>query len=197
MAKKIFDIVFAITGLVLLAPLFIAIAIIIKLDSIGPVFFRQERVGQNGRIFKIYKFRTMATLQSSEALKITVGADRRITKSGAILRKYKIDELPQLINILKGEMSFVGPRPEVAEYVKYYSDMDRAVVLSVKPGITDWASLKFKDENDILAKEENPEQAYINKILPIKLRYYRFYVKKRSVYMDIVIILQTIMAVVR
>ncbi len=150
-----------------------------------------------GKPFRIFKFRTMQTLQDKSSLKITVGADKRITRVGAFLRKYKIDELPQLINIIKGEMSFVGPRPEVAEYVKYYSDESRRIIFSVRPGITDLASIKFKNENEILSKESNPEAAYIEKILPKKLRYCRFYVKKRSFCGDLFIIIQTILAVVK
>jgi lipopolysaccharide/colanic/teichoic acid biosynthesis glycosyltransferase len=194
--KRIFDIIFSSIGLILLAPLFIVIAVLIKVDSKGEVFFRQVRVGKNEVPFKIYKFRTMASKQKGSELKITIGNDRRITNIGKTLRKYKIDELPQLINILKGEMSFVGPRPEVQEYVKHYSKQNRDTVLSVRPGITDIASIEFKDENTILAKEADPEKAYIEKILPKKLRYCRFYVNNQSLCYDVFIILQTLKAVV-
>ncbi len=193
MTKRIFDIFFASIGLLVLSPALAAIAILIDLDSAGGIFFRQERIGKNGKPFRIFKFRTMRA--DNKGMKITVGNDSRITKIGQFLRKSKLDELPQLINILKGEMSFVGPRPEVAEYVKYYSDRDRKIVLSVRPGITDWASIKFKNESEILAKETNPEQAYINKILPKKLRYCRFYVKHQSLLGDVVIILKTLKAI--
>jgi lipopolysaccharide/colanic/teichoic acid biosynthesis glycosyltransferase len=193
--KRIFDFVLSIIGLIFLAPLFLAIAIIIKFDSKGNAFFRQERVGENEKIFRIFKFRTMQTMQEKDSSKITIGKDSRITNIGHFLRKYKLDELPQLINILYGEMSFVGPRPEVPEYVKYYSDYNRKIVLSVKPGITDIASIKFKNENNILANEANPHQAYIERILPKKLRYCRFYVKKQSLCGDVAIILKTIKAI--
>jgi lipopolysaccharide/colanic/teichoic acid biosynthesis glycosyltransferase len=194
MMKRIFDLTFSTLGLIALAPIFLIISIIIKLDSQGAIFFRQERVGLNGKPFRIFKFRTMKTANSG--LKITVGSDSRITKIGAFLRKYKIDELPQFINILVGEMSFVGPRPEVPEYVKYYSEANRKIVLSVPPGITDLASIKFKNENDILAKEANPEQAYITKIMPKKLRYCRFYVQNQSLCYDVVIMWKTVWAVI-
>lgn len=138
----------------------------------------------------------MTSKHKGGELKITIGNDSRITNIGKTLRKYKIDELPQLINILKGEMSFVGPRPEVPEYVKYYSQKDRDIVLSVRPGITDIASIEFKDENAILSQEADPEKAYIEKILPKKLRYCRFYVKKQSLAYDVSIILKTLQAVV-
>lgn len=194
--KRIFDIIFSIIGLLLLAPLFIVIAVLIKADSKGEIFFRQVRVGKDEIPFKIYKFRTMTSKHKGGELKITIGNDSRITNIGKTLRKYKIDELPQLINILKGEMSFVGPRPEVPEYVKYYSQKDRDIVLSVRPGITDIASIEFKDENATLSQEADPEKAYIEKILPKKLRYCRFYVKKQSLAYDVSIILKTLQAVV-
>jgi len=197
MTKRIFDITLASIGIILLAPLFVIIAAIIKRDSEGNVFFRQERIGKNGNKFRIFKFRSMATMQNSGSLKITVGDDIRITKIGGFLRKYKIDELPQLFNVLAGEMSIVGPRPEVEEYVNHYSPHNKNVVLSVRPGITDLASIRFRSESDILALEANPAEAYINKILPRKLRYYRFYVKKQSMILDIKIIWMTIMAVVK
>jgi lipopolysaccharide/colanic/teichoic acid biosynthesis glycosyltransferase len=196
MLKRIFDLKCSILGLIILSPLFLIIAILIKLDSPGPIFFRQERVGKNGKPFRIYKFRTMQTAQATDSSKITVGKDSRITKIGHTLRRYKLDELPQLINILHGQMSIVGPRPEVPEYVKYYSDANRKIVLSVKPGITDIASIEFKDENNILANEANPQKAYIEKILPKKLRYCRFYVRKQSLCLDIAIIFKTLKAVV-
>lgn len=195
--KNIFDKISALFGLSLLAHFFIIIAIIIKLDSKGPVFFRQERVGKGGHIFRIYKFRTMAAVQESGSSKITVGNDKRITKIGAVLRKYKIDELPQLINVLLGQMSIVGPRPEVAEYVAHYRERDKKIVFSIKPGITDLASIKFRNESEILAAEKNPHEAYIKKILPRKIKYYLFYARKNNICMDIWIIYRTILAVVR
>ncbi len=197
MPKIILDITLSITGIVFLAPLFIIISVLIKLDSPGPVFFRQERIGKNGHTFRIYKFRSMTEAQEKNSLKITIGGDKRITKTGHLLRKYKIDELPQLFNVLSGNMSLVGPRPEVAEYVNHYSQRDKDIILSVRPGITDFASIRFRNESDILAHEENPQQAYIAKILPRKLRYCRFYVQKRSLLLDLQIIWMTLMAVAR
>lgn len=193
MTKRFFDIVFSIFGLATLAPLFLAISILIKLDSPGTIFFRQQRIGKKGKPFRIFKFRTM---YDNNGLKITTGKDSRITKIGYLLRKYKIDELPQLLNIITGDMSFVGPRPEVPEFVSHYSQYNREIVLSVRPGITDIASVKFRNENDILTHEENPESAYITKILPKKLRYCRFYVKNQTLCGDIGIILKTLKVLV-
>lgn len=195
MIKKIFDFIVALLALFILLPFFLVVAVLIKADSKGAVFFRQTRVGKGGKLFKIYKFRTMEQVQPEGGLKITVGGDSRITKIGRALRKSKLDELPQLINIIKGEMSFVGPRPEVPEYVEHYSQQDKDIVLSVRPGITDLASIEFRDENDILAGEDEPEKAYIEKILPEKLKYCRFYVDNQSFFGDIAIILRTIKAV--
>lgn len=192
MIKRLFDFLCAFLGMLVLSPVFILFSILIKLDSTGPIFFRQKRVGLHGKDFSIYKFRSMRVAQDKKALKITVGKDNRITKLGAFIRKTKLDELPQLINIIKGDMSLVGPRPEVPEYVKYYSDNDKKIIFSVRPGITDIASIRFRNESDILATKNNPEQAYIDEIMPIKLRYCRFYVKKQSLFLDIKLILQTL-----
>jgi len=197
MIKRIFDFCAALVGLVVLAPLFFVVAVLIKLDSDGEVFFRQTRVGKGGKDFSIYKFRTMAKSKNKDDLQITVGADMRVTKIGKFLRKYRIDELPQLINVIKGDMSLVGPRPEVPEYVRHYPNGKNDIVLSLRPGITDLASINFKDEADILASQSNPEKAYIERILPKKLRYCRFYIKKRSFCYDIAIIFKTFMAVVK
>lgn len=195
MAKRIFDLVFTIPGLILLLPLFCAVALWIRSDSVGPVFFRQKRVGQYGRCFYIYKFRTMVVDAENLGKQITVGRDLRVTKSGTFLRKYKIDELPQLINVLLGDMSLVGPRPEVPRYVDEYSEADRQMVLSVKPGITDNASIEFRSENEILGKSINPEESYIKEILPIKIKYYKEYVLTHSVIGDFFIIIKTLVAV--
>lgn len=194
MAKRIFDILFAAIGLIVLLPLFVLLAVAIKIDSKGPVFYRQERVGQFGRIFKIHKFRTMATEQEKTSLQITVGADKRITRVGRFIRKIKLDELAQLLDVLIGTMSLVGPRPEVPRYVACYPNDIRELVLSVKPGITDRASIEFKDESAMLAQASNPESVYIDKILPIKLGYYVDYVKNNSMYGDVKIILATLLA---
>ena len=158
-------------GLILLAPLFAAIAVWIRLDSSGPVFFRQERVGRGGLAFRIHKFRTMLSAPADTAARdITIGADPRITRAGAFLRRHKLDELPQLIDVLFGDMSLVGPRPEVPHYVATYPDAIRAKVLSVRPGITDPASLQFRNESELLARAADPEREYREVVLPAKLR---------------------------
>ena len=195
--KRIFDLVFSLAGLIILSPLFLLVTILIKRDSAGPVFFRQTRVGRGGEPFRIHKFRTMTTDSSAHSLRLTVGSDPRITRTGRWLRRYKLDELPQLIDVVRGKMSLVGPRPEVPEYVKCYSRDQKDIVLSVRPGITDNASIEYRDENDILAESDNPEQDYIEKILPIKLGYYLRYVSERSMTGDIAIILRTISAIFR
>ena len=195
MLKRGFDIVFAGLVLLIFAPLLSAVALWVSLDSPGPVFFRQKRVGLSGREFMIYKFRTMTVDAESRGPQITVGADARITRSGAFLRKYKIDEFAQFINVLIGDMSVVGPRPEVPQYVALYPGSTRELVLSVRPGITDRASIEFKDENEILGKSPDPRQAYVNEVLPIKLRYYTAYVQQRSFLEDLKIIFATILAV--
>ena len=197
MAKRLFDWLASGLGLLVLAPLFLVLALWIKLDSIGPVFFRQERVGQDGRLFRIHKFRTMVIDAERLGLQITVGADARVTSVGHWLRKYKLDELPQLLDVWLGHMSLVGPRPEVQRYVACYPADLRAVVLSVRPGITDRASIEFKDENEILGSAVDPHMAYMNEVLPIKLRYYVEYVKTRSFLGDIFLILKTFAALVR
>ncbi|WP_069470437.1 sugar transferase [Candidatus Marithrix sp. Canyon 246] len=188
-SKRIFDVCCVIPGLILLSPLFLIIAIWIKLGSRGSVFFLQERVGQFGKSFKIIKFRTMHPALSE--LKLTVGQDVRITRCGKFLRRSKLDELPQLINVLKGEMSLVGPRPEVAEYVAHYPDIIKDYVLSVPVGITDYASIEFHNENEILGNSQQPEFDYIEKILPIKLAYHQQYVKQQSLLLDITLIFKT------
>ena len=197
MAKRLFDFFFAGVGLIVLLPLFVLLALAIKVDSRGPVFYRQERVGQFGRIFRIHKFRTMVTQGEKTSLQITVGADYRITRVGRFIRKTKFDELAQLLDVVKGNMSLVGPRPEVPRYVAYYPDNVRALVLSVKPGITDLASIEFKDESDILGRASNPESVYIEKILPIKLGYYVDYVKSNSVGGDLRIVLATLLSLIK
>lgn len=195
-AKRLFDVFFASTGLLFLTPLFALIAIIIKLDSAGPVFFRQERVGLLGTPFRIHKFRTMTLNAEARGLQITTGNDSRITRTGKWLRKYKLDELAQLIDVVLGKMSLVGPRPEVPKYIALYSEIDRNMVLSVRPGITDLASIEFKDENEILAKSNDPERDYIEKILPQKIYYYRRYVNEQTLWFDVVLIFKTIRAII-
>lgn len=195
--KRCFDLISSALGLIILSPLFLLISLLIKLDSRGAVFFRQERIGQFGRIFWIHKFRTMVSDAESKGLQITVGADVRITDVGHVLRKYKLDELPQLIDVFFGSMSLVGPRPEVPRYVACYPENVKKVVLSVRPGITEWASIKYKEENQILGAAENPQRAYIEQVLPIKLKYYVDYVRGRTFFGDLKIIVATLVAIVR
>ncbi|MFC5512695.1 sugar transferase [Massilia jejuensis] len=196
MLKRVFDLCAATIGVLLLSPLLAAIGLWIRLDSPGPVLFRQVRVGRHGVPFAILKFRTMSARTDPRRL-LTVGRDARITRAGRILRKYKLDELPQLFNVIHGTMSLVGPRPEVPRYVACYPARERALVLSVKPGITDWASILFKDENAILGAALDPEQAYIDTILPTKLEYYVRYVRERTFWVDLKIILRTLCAIAR
>jgi lipopolysaccharide/colanic/teichoic acid biosynthesis glycosyltransferase len=181
----------------MLAPFLLVIALAVKLDSPGAVFFRQERVGQFGKKFRIHKFRTMVTDSDQYGLSITVGTDSRVTRVGTLLRKTKLDELAQLFDVFSGAMSLVGPRPEVPLYVAYYPADAREIILSVKPGITDWASIKFKNENEILGKSENPHLSYINDVLPVKIGFYKEYVSKRSFLGDLHIIFATIGALIR
>lgn len=195
--KRWFDLLASGLGLIALSPLLILIALLIKLDSKGPVFFRQERVGRFGKIFRIHKFRTMITDAERKGLQITVGADARVTRLGGTLRKYKLDELPQLIDVLLGDMSLVGPRPEVSRYVACYPEETKDIVLSVRPGITDWASIEYKDENRILGLAEDPHRAYVEQVLPVKLGYYINYVRRRTFLGDLKIILATLVAIVR
>ena len=188
--KRLFDIAASAIGLLLLAPVLLGIAIWIKRDSPGPVFFRQERIGRHGQPFRIYKFRSMR--QDNAGLQITVGEDARITRSGRFIRAYKLDELPQLINVLRGDMSVVGPRPEVPRYVALYPAEVRAEVLSVRPGITDLASVQYRSESTLLAQSSNPEQTYVDTILPAKLALCRQYVRERSFWLDLRIIGMTL-----
>jgi lipopolysaccharide/colanic/teichoic acid biosynthesis glycosyltransferase len=197
MAKRLFDWIASTFGLLVLSPVFLVLAVWIKLDSSGPVFFRQERVGLGGKLFRIYKFRTMVSDAERRGLQITVGSDARVTRVGHRLRKYKLDELPQLLDVWLGHMSLVGPRPEVPRYVACYPVDVRDVVLSVRPGITDRASIEFKDENEILGRAIDAHTAYVQEVLPIKLRYYQDYVANRSFWSDIAIILNTLKALGR
>jgi len=194
-AKRLFDLLFVILGLVVLSPVFLVISLLIKRDDNGPVLFKQERVGLNGKPFKVLKFRTMVIDAEQQGAKVTTSGDSRITKTGQWLRKYKLDELPQLINVLKGEMSLVGPRPEVPEYVAFYSEEQKQTVLSVLPGITDLASIEFRNENELLTGSQDPVNDYREKVLPIKLAYYEQYVKERSLWIDFKLILKTIVAI--
>lgn len=190
-AKRIFDLFFAFIGVLILLPLFLAIAVWIKLDSPGPILFRQIRVGQFGREFTLYKFRTMVADAEALGKQITAIDDWRITRSGRLLRKYKLDELPQLFNVLKGEMSLVGPRPEVPKYVAFYT-LEQRRVLEVPPGITDLASIKFRNESDLLAGISNSEELYIQEIMPQKLELNLNYIAQASLSFDLLIILKTL-----
>jgi lipopolysaccharide/colanic/teichoic acid biosynthesis glycosyltransferase len=192
MAKRCFDLALALPGLVLLTPLFLVVAVFIKTDSAGPVFFRQERVGRGGRPFFIHKFRTMQVHCDAQGSQLTVGADRRITRVGAVLRRYKLDELPQLIDVVLGSMSLVGPRPEVPQYVALYPPAVRDVVLSVRPGITDRAAIEFADESSLLAGAADPHALYVEQILPQKLSRYVQYVRSRSLLEDVRILFATL-----
>ncbi len=195
MAKRAFDLLFSVIGLVAITPVMLILAFIITIDSKGGVFYKQVRIGKNQKPFSLYKFRSMRTDADKKGL-LTVGNnDSRITKIGYYLRKYKLDELPQLINVLFGNMSFVGPRPEVEKYVKLYNQ-EQLMVFNVKPGITDWASIKYVNENEILAKSSQPEKTYIEEIMPAKLKLNLEYVKHNNVFVDIKIILLTIKAII-
>jgi len=196
MSKRLFDVLAAACGLLLLAPVLLAIALWIRLDSPGPALFRQRRVGRHGRLFDIYKFRTMAD-RPDDGRQLTVGQDARITRAGRFLRRTKVDELPQLLNVLEGTMSLVGPRPEVPRYVDRYPPAVRQTVLSVAPGITDLAAILFKDENDILGHAPDPERTYVETILPVKLEYYQRYVRERSFWLDLHILFRTLAAILR
>lgn len=195
MAKRLFDIFFSFFGLILLSPILLIIALIIKIKSPGPIFYRGERVGKGGKCFKIYKFRTMVP----EADKIggfsTASDDPRLTKLGLFLKKYQLDELPQLINVFKGEMSLVGPRPEVPFYVDMMTEEEKKIILSVKPGMTDYASLWNFHEGDILKGSSDPEKTYQEKIRPNKIRLQIKYVKERSFLVDLKIIVKTILKI--
>ncbi|WP_104733703.1 sugar transferase [Hanstruepera ponticola] len=195
MIKRLFDIVFSLIGLILLLPLLLIIALIIKVESKGSVFYKQVRVGKDNTNFKIFKFRTMFIGSDKKGL-LTVGnKDPRVTKTGYFLRKYKLDELPQLINVLLGNMSFVGPRPEVRHYVNFYSK-DDLIILTVKPGITDYASIYFRNEVEILKASDNPEKLYIEQILPKKIALNKQYIENNSLFTDIKIILKTILTII-
>lgn len=196
MGKRVFDLCVALGVLLALSPLLAAAALWIKLDSPGPVLFRQQRVGWRGRPFAILKFRTMRHAAMGEGLRITVGADPRLTRAGVFLRRHKIDEFPQFINVLRGEMSVVGPRPEVPHYVALYTQAQRDIVLSVRPGITDPASLVFKDESTLLAEADDPENFYVTEVMPAKLEHAAQYVATRSLLGDIRIVLRTAGAIV-
>ena len=195
-AKRFFDLVFSIPALVILSPLMIVCAIWIKLDSTGPILFRQERIGRGGVPFRILKFRTMADEEAGGKPLITKKNDERITRCGKVLRRLKVDELPQFVNVIAGQMSIVGPRPEVKKYVDLYPESSRQKILSVRPGITDNASIRFRDEGAMLAAADNPEQEYVETILPAKISIYEEYVDNQSLAGDLRLMLRTAWKVV-
>ena len=194
--KRLMDVVISGGALLVIWPVLLLIALAIKIDDPGPVFYRQVRVGRGGKEFRIYKFRTMVVDADKKGLQITVGRDNRITRMGALLRKTKLDELAQLINVFNGEMSFVGPRPEVPKYVNLYTPYQRQVLL-VRPGITDYASIAYRNENDLLEGAEDPEKMYIETIMPDKIELNMKYLREISPIADIRLILSTIVAVIR
>lgn len=193
---RFFDIVFSGIGLILLSPLFLVLYILICLESKGGGFYSQQRIGKDGVPFNLYKFRSMRKDADKKGLITVGGHDPRITKIGYFIRKYKLDELPQLFNVLKGDMSLVGPRPEVEKYTKLYTPEQRKV-LSVVPGITDWASIEYVDENVILGKAEDPDKAYIEQVMPDKIKYNMKYINNRSVGEYFKIIFTTFYRIIR
>ena len=194
--KRVMDLVLTVLALPLALPLMALLALWVRLDSPGPALFRQQRVGLGGRLFRIHKFRTMR-LHDASGPQLTAAGDARITRAGRWLRRTKLDELPQLIDVLKGDMSLVGPRPEVPRYMALYPDDVRQRILSVRPGITDRAAIEFRDEERLLAASDDPEQTYVQAIMPVKQRYYIDYVERHSVVGDLRILLDTALAVLR
>jgi lipopolysaccharide/colanic/teichoic acid biosynthesis glycosyltransferase len=191
MAKRAFDLFWSILGLTVLSPLLALIAILVKVEDGGPIFFRQVRIGLGGRPFRIWKFRTMVVDAERQGRSITVGQDSRITPIGRRLRDTKLDEIPQLVNVLVGEMSLVGPRPEVPRYVEIYTEAQRAI-LALRPGITDLASIKYRSESDLLARAVNPEETYVNLLLPDKIRINLAYASRAGLWSDFLVILATL-----
>ncbi|MFL0352523.1 sugar transferase [Xanthomarina sp. GH4-25] len=195
MIKRLFDIIFSFVGIALLLPILLIIAFLIKIESKGSLFYLQTRVGKHHKDFKIFKFRTMLVDSDKKGLLTLGDRDPRITKIGYFLRKYKLDELPQLINVLIGNMSFVGPRPEVRKYVNYYSKEDD-IIFSVKPGITDYASISFRNEAELLKTTNNPETYYIEHILPEKLKLNKEYINSNNLFTDLKIIFKTFIIII-
>jgi len=191
MLKRFFDLILSLIGLLIMVPILFLITLLIKISSSGPVFYKQVRVGKNNKDFEIFKFRTMHVNADKNGLLTIGGRDPRVTSIGYYLRKFKLDELPQLINVFIGDMSFVGPRPEVRQFVNLYSEIQKKV-LNVKPGITDLASIEFRNENEILSKEEDPKQYYIDYIMPKKLEINLKYINQRNLLKDFVVIIKTI-----
>lgn len=196
LVKRALDLAGAVFGLVSLAPVFVLLACWIRLEDGGPAFFRQERIGQGGEPFRLWKFRTMVPDAEKLGAQLTVGADRRITRPGRWLRRFKIDELPQLFNVLRGEMSLVGPRPEVRRYVNLYTAEQR-LVLGFLPGITDPASIRFSNESEILASSSDPERAYVETILPEKIRLNLAYAAQATLWTDLSVVWKTLVRLIR
>jgi len=194
--KRLFDIIFSFLGILFLSPILAVISIVIKLNERGPVFYKAPRVGLNGKMFKMFKFRSMVVNAEKMGASSTTSSDLRITTIGKFIRKYKMDEIPQLFNVLKGEMSFVGPRPEVKYFTDMYTDEEK-VILTVKPGITDWASVWNSNEEKILEGSEDPDKAYMELIRPEKIRLQLKYVREKSFFTDLRIILLTLLAIFR
>jgi lipopolysaccharide/colanic/teichoic acid biosynthesis glycosyltransferase len=193
--KRVFDVLLSAVGLALLWPVLSAIALLIKLDDAGPVFFRQSRVGYRGRLFRIWKFRTMVPDAASRGIPLTVGEDQRVTRVGRWLRRLKWDELPQLFNVLTGDMSLVGPRPELPVYVAHYNAAERRV-LDLVPGMTGEASLQYRDESEVLAQAQDPERAFVERILPEKVRLNLAYGDRATLWTDVLLIMRTVRALV-
>jgi lipopolysaccharide/colanic/teichoic acid biosynthesis glycosyltransferase len=194
--KRLFDAAASAAGLVVVSPILAAAIIAVKLDSPGPAFFGHERIGRAGKKFKVWKLRTMVPRAEEQGPQVTVGGDARITRVGRVLRKTKIDELPQLINVLMGDMSLVGPRPEVERYVKHFAD-DYQQILKIQPGITDEASIEYRDEEAVLSASSDPEREYIEVVAPRKIALYKRYVQEMSLTKDLSILFRTIWKVVR
>ena len=193
--KRVFDLICATIGLLLLLPTFLMVGLIIRKDG-GPAFFRQERVGLHRKNFLIVKFRSMVINAEKQGTKITAGKDPRITEIGRIIRRIKVDELPQLVNVFMSQMSLVGPRPELPSYVARWSREDQNVILSIKPGLTDYASLIYSNEQAVLGASENPDETYLEEVMPNKLALYRKYVREQSLWLDLRIIIVTILKLI-
>lgn len=196
MLKRLFDIIFSFSGLVFLSPLLLGLGLWVALGSKGGMFYRQERVGRYGKLFRLFKFRSMYTNSDKKGLLTVGGRDPRITPAGYYLRQYKLDELPQLLNVLMGDMSLVGPRPEVKKYVDLYTSEQKKVLL-VRPGITDYASLEYFEENELLARSQDPEKTYIEDVMPAKLRLNERYIQEAGLLTDLKIILRTLKRIVK
>jgi lipopolysaccharide/colanic/teichoic acid biosynthesis glycosyltransferase len=193
--KRLLDIIGSVVGVIVLSPVFGAIAIAIKLDSHGPVFFRQTRVGKGGRLFSIFKFRSMTVDAPQRGSALTVHADKRITRVGHFLRRSKLDELPQFLNVLIGDMSLVGPRPEVPQFMEFYTPEQYAIMISMRPGMTDYAAILFRDESSLLRHVADPVEVYRRQIMPIKFSYYERYGRDIGILIDLRIILATVLMI--